>query len=498
MTADTIVDLYLRLSDARREEALDGREAELRAEAARLGWTVGRVIIENDMTPGNGNGNGALRPASAFKRRKIITPSGRTELRTVRPGFRSMLEDLMTGRANAILAEDLDRLMRQPRDGEDLLDAVELSGATCRSLSGSLTLTGGGTDAERFTARILAATANKSSADTARRVADARERLAGQSWHGGQRPFGYRHDPDAPKYHKTLITDEAEAAVIRQAAADVLDHGTSLKAIARDLRDRGVPTVTGTAWSASTLRDILVKPTVAGIVVSGGAELAAPWPAILEPDRWRRLRDTLTDPGRRTNGQTGNAPRWLVSKMALCGICADGKATVHATSGGGRPAAYRCDEFNHLWRDAAHVDEYIAAVVVERLSRPDVADLLRPPARPGTDTAGLRAEARKLNDRKRAQMRMHAAGDIDDSDLAAGMRVIRDRLALIESRLAASDQPDPLAEFRDRPAAAVWESLSLPRKRAVVRLLCTVTILPAGRKGRGFDPTTVRVEPRTP
>src|SRR5260370_6396782 len=99
--ATTVADLYLRLSDARREEALDGREAGLRAEAARLGWTVGRVIIENDMTPvngnGNGNGNGSLRPASAFKRRKITTPSGPAELRTVRPGFRSMLDDLMTG-----------------------------------------------------------------------------------------------------------------------------------------------------------------------------------------------------------------------------------------------------------------------------------------------------------------------------------------------------------------------------------------------------------------
>ena len=216
MTADTIADLYLRLSDARREEALDGREAKLRAKAAEFGWTVGRVIIENDMTPGNGNGNGTLRPASAFKRRKITTPSGRTELRTVRPGFRSMLDDLMAGRANAILVEDLDRTMRQPRDGEDLLDAVELSGATCRSLSGSLTLTGGGTDAERFTARILAATASKSSADTARRVADARERLAGQSWHGGQRPYGFRHDPDAPKYHKTLIIDEDEAKALER------------------------------------------------------------------------------------------------------------------------------------------------------------------------------------------------------------------------------------------------------------------------------------------
>jgi|HubBroStandDraft_3_1064219.scaffolds.fasta_scaffold39999_3 site-specific DNA recombinase len=84
MTTTTAADLYLRLSDARLEEALDGREARLRARAAELGWEVNRVVVENDLVPGNGDG--VLRPASAFRRRKITTPSGKTELRTVRPG----------------------------------------------------------------------------------------------------------------------------------------------------------------------------------------------------------------------------------------------------------------------------------------------------------------------------------------------------------------------------------------------------------------------------
>ena len=51
------------------------------------------------------------------------------------------------------------------------------------------------------------------------------------------------------KYHQKLIMVAAEAAVIRQAAADTLDRSISLKAVARDLRARGEPTVTGTAWS---------------------------------------------------------------------------------------------------------------------------------------------------------------------------------------------------------------------------------------------------------
>ena len=93
------------------------------------------------------------------------------------------------GIVTAILAEDLDRLMRQPRDGEDLIDAVELSAATARSVSGSITLTDGGTDTERMNARIMAAVANKSSGDTSRRVADSIARLAGKSWKGGRRPL---------------------------------------------------------------------------------------------------------------------------------------------------------------------------------------------------------------------------------------------------------------------------------------------------------------------
>jgi hypothetical protein len=180
-------DIYLRLSDPASEESFDGREAKLRAEASHLGWIVHRVIIENDLDE-----TGKPKPSSAFKRRMIRLPgSDQPVLRVIRPGFRSLLDDLASGRANTALVEDLDRLLRQPRDGEDLLDTVEMSGATCRSLSGSLKLTDGGTEDERFMCRIMAATAAKASADTARRVADAKARLHGASYSGGNRPYGY-------------------------------------------------------------------------------------------------------------------------------------------------------------------------------------------------------------------------------------------------------------------------------------------------------------------
>jgi DNA invertase Pin-like site-specific DNA recombinase len=490
-------DLYLRLSDARNEEALDGREARLRAKAADLGWGVHRVIVENDLTPRNGNGNG-LRPASAFKRRRIVTPSGRAELRTVRPGFRSMLDDLMTGQATAVLAEDLDRLLRQPRDGEDLLDAVEHAGATCLSLSGTLKLTEGGTNDERFMARILANVANKASADTGRRVSAARDRLAGQSWQGGRRPYGYKPKPGTEKYHRTLVVVPAEKAVIQAAARDILDLGISLKAIARDLRERNVPTVTGTAWSAETLKDVLIKPAVAGLAVRKGKIVGpAPWSAsaILNRDVWERLADKLNDPSRRTNAARGNEPRWLLSGFARCGVC---QGRVRVIGGKDHTPGYTGAACAHFRRKAADLDEYIAWHVIDRLSRPDAAGLLRPPPRPGIDVGKLRKEARRLRSVRKAKNRMHTDGLIDDAELAAELRAIKDKLTGIEMQLAVSDQADPLPEFRaGRPAEAVWNGLSLPRRRAVVQaLISSIVINRTPNRGRRYDiADTVEVTP---
>jgi site-specific DNA recombinase len=476
----TLADLYLRLSDGRREEALDGREARLRAEAARLGWTVHRVVTENDVTE-----DGELKPASAFKRRKITTPSGKVEYRTVRPGFRSVLADIAAG--VSLLAEDLDRVCRDPRDLEDLIDACAASGTSARSLSGSLTFTDGGTDGEVTTARIMVTMANKSSRDTSRRVADARERLAGTSYQGGRRPFGYQVMEGTAKYARNLVVDETEAAAIRKAATDVLDHGVSLKAVAREWRASGMPTVTGVPWSAESVRDCIIKPTVAGKTVKRGEIIDAPWAPVLDVDVWQRLVDKLTDPSRKTG--RGNEPRWLASGFSTCGIC---QAPMKVTGSSTRGQAYVCSASAHLRRVAKPVDEYLEREIIARLSQDDIADLLRPPARQGTDTGALRAESRKLTERKAALGRMFAAGDIDEGTLRAGTRTIKERLAVIDAQLAVSDAPDPLADFRNAPAETVWNSLSVARKREVARLLATVTFLPA-RRGQKFSDETVLV-----
>ena len=288
---------------------------------------------------------------------------------------------------------------------------MELAGATVRSATGSLALTSGGTEDEKFVARIMAATANKSSADTARRVKNSRQRHAGKSYGGGKRPYGF--EPDPASAESTTDADDrsdAEAAIIEQAAADLLKHegALTLKAIARDLRDRaakgepGAATVTGVPWTPSTLRDVLLKPAVAGLTydpATAGRGLPAasrdlidaPWPHILDPDLWKDLRDKLTDPARTTT--PGNEPRWLVSKIARCGC----GSTVRVNGVARGRAAYVCDAGGHLKRAAKKVDELIEKRIIWRLTQPDAADLLLPPPAPGTaDPAALRAELRDL------------------------------------------------------------------------------------------------------
>lgn len=118
--------VYVRISDDpdRLERGVERQEEDCRAFADRLGVEVVEVLREND--------------TSAFKQRTIVLPSGEKVRRVVRPKFRHMLRLLAEGRADVMVAYDLDRAVRDPRDLEDLIDARVLYGFAVKSVTGSL------------------------------------------------------------------------------------------------------------------------------------------------------------------------------------------------------------------------------------------------------------------------------------------------------------------------------------------------------------------------
>ena len=503
---------YLRLSDPDNELDLEGRAERLMEAALWYGVliTPERVIVENDFSPGAQQG-GAIKPASAFKRRKIRLPNGRYALRTVRPGFRKLLDLIETGVAMWVFTEDLDRLLRQPRDNEDFLDGVEMAGATVISLSRSMQLTNGGDANERFNARQMANWANKASEDTARRVREARVRSIGLSYYGGPRPFGFEPDPAALKHRKTLPHVPAEVAALRAAAAALLRTGGTLRGTARAWNADGLKPAGGGVWSGTMVRSVLLKPAIAALMPGLPDEhgerplIPAPWEPILDRDVWEELRDYLQQPGRKK--MTGNRPKWLVSVFAVCGKCG---STVRVSRAKPYPiytcAARSCTsrktgDMLNLQHAPGGVDDMVAQLVVARLCEPDAAGLARPaPTLPEEEAARLRTERAALVARRATQARLHAEGVLADDALAAGAHQIAGALDAIEAKLALTAAADPLEEFRDgRPPAEVWAQLPIARRRAVVQALVeSVTILPVNRHGaRVFNPASVVVVPRS-
>jgi site-specific DNA recombinase len=470
--------IYTRLSQDRNGEAVvvARQERACRDLADRLGWEVAEVYEDNDI--------------SAFGRKP-------------RPAYRRMLADVQAGRVTALVAYHSDRLYRHPSDLQELIEVAEArSLPIATAQSGDLDLS---TSAGRMVARILGSTARGEVERLAERTragkADAATRGA---WNGGQRIYGYRtvkaeeRQPDEP----ALAVVPHERDLVRDAARRVL-AGESLRSIARALNQKGAVTTTGKPWSGPSLRKVLIRPATAGLRGSAGEVIGkGQWEPLLDEDTWRGVVAILTDSSRRTTDRY--ARTYLGSGLFLCGVCG-GPLTGNTTAGGGpggRRAAYRCraadrDGASHVVRGVERLDAFVTDVLVERLSRVDALEASAPPPE---DTAPLHAEAAALRARLEEAARGWAAGALTQAQLLAASHELRSRLEAVEARIGQARRGsvlDGLADAADVRAA--WEGMDLDRRRAVLDLLVTVTVLPrehAGRLPGGayFDPTAVRID----
>ena len=403
-----------------------------------------------------------------------------------------------------LLVGDDSRIARNERDGLDLLDAARVSGASVvapdEEGSARWILTNGGDPAEvaAFKDRII--DARKSSDELAAKLRRGRRRWAGRSYHGGMRPFGYRTENDTVQHARNLTIDEAEATLIRKTRDDLFS-GLSLRAVTRAMRGSGIPTVseqrareegrpgTGAEWTSIVVRTMLLNAAVVGQQVRNGQRVDAPWPEIITEDDQARLRIIFDDPARQTNG--GNTPRWLLSGFATCGVC--GKLLVV----NGSTPGYRNQECGHVSRNAAKVDSLISDLVIDWLEKYGDSERLRPAPRPDVDVWALRAELRRLADRREKFRKAGALGDMEPADVTATLRDFDAEMLKVQDKIvAAHDGPDPLGGFRDGNARAAWEAAPVARRRQLVQTLFrSIKIQPATRRGgRGFDPTKIECE----
>jgi site-specific DNA recombinase len=444
--------VYLRISlDATGEGlAVERQRKECRAIVEARGWQVTREYVDNSISASDSRKN--------------------------RPGYDALVRDYQAGAFDALVCYDLDRLTRQPRQLEDWIDAAESRGLAVVTANGEADLT---TDGGRLFARIkLAVARGEVDRKSARQRSAARQRSE-----LGKPPLGVRLTGYTPR--GDLVPEEAE--VVRRIFDSFLES-RNIQAVARSLNADDIQTRRGKPWHPSTVVSILRNPRYAGRAVYQGQQTGGrgAWVPIVTDDEYEAAQAVLDHPERVSN--TGTTERkHLGSGLYVCAVC---REPVSAWSGG----RYRCRAGAHVNRSQRPVDMYVRAVIAERLSRPDLADLLAPA--PAT-VAPLVEEVERIRKRLARNDDDYDAGYIDGPRYKAARDKGQEELAVAQTALAAAQgssdivsvlvTPDPAATFLNAPLAV---------QRAVVDTLAVVALAKGIRYSKEFDPATVQIEGR--
>ncbi|WP_020659673.1 recombinase family protein [Amycolatopsis benzoatilytica] len=349
-----------REAGAEGDEQVNYQLGDLREFVAGIGGRVEREVPESNV--------------SSFKRRRVMLPDGTYGYRVVRPDWEATMTALRRGEANALAGVDIDRLTRDPRILEDLIDAVELYGIYVASMTGNIDLS---TDAGISAARGLVNQRNTESRNTSRRVSDGKRRAAARGQHNGgrMRPFGWRKD--------RVTINKREAAHIRRELPRIR-AGVSPLTLANEWNKRRIPTVTGVPWRAGTVRNMFLRPRMCGQAVyrgevvkdEQGKPVRGRWEPILTDDEHAEVVRAWGPSGPESHSRLGGKGRGyrtnhLLSPFVRCGKC---NARMIGSSRRDQRTKelveiYRCPTKGQggcagIARSAEPVDAYVTALVL--------------------------------------------------------------------------------------------------------------------------------------
>ncbi|MDM7856633.1 recombinase family protein [Cellulomonas alba] len=422
-----------------------------------------------------------------------------------RPGFNDLLRDVLAGRVSTVYAWDQDRVARDVGVWEGFLKACRSTGTRIVfRTAGEMDLT---TVNGRTQTRFNAVMARHESEHKAERVEVAARHRAMQGRAHGAVLYGWRRvyafDGSGVQirgqWHDEIHPEQA--AIIRECARRVL-AGESIKALARELNARGVPTpkVMDQAgrryeWEAASLRMLLLRPANAGLrVYQGRPQFDAEAPAILARGDWDRVVATLNDPGRRT--VSDNRVRHLLSGIMKCAVCERGMRARRIT--GETTLRYLCPA-GHTARVASKVDWYVTETVVDLLVDRDkingllcgddaaVADATRRATEIAAEIANWNTDRRNRLVSREEWLRIvpDLQAELEEAERAA--------------RATSTRYRDLMEDVVGPGAADRFSALPISRKRAIIEALFAIRVhpLPAGRNARGpFDPSLIEVKPR--
>jgi site-specific DNA recombinase len=452
--------IYTRISsdDEGDQRGVARQEQDCIALCERKGWDVVDIYTDND-----------------------ISAAGER----ARPQFQRLLGDIEAGMVDALVAWDLDRLVRKPMELEQLVKHATAHGVT--QLGTVTTDIDFGTGDGLMIARIKGAVAADEIARISRRVARKKRELAerGLPPGGGPRPYGYQQGG--------LELNAREAKRIRDAADRVL-AGESVYSICVDWNTRRVTTVSGRPWLPNVLRNILISPRVVGLRAYKGSMVGkAKWPAILPSATQKKLKRIFDQPSRRRQG----AARHLLTGLLYCGKCGAKMVAGNNNS----KVAYVCKKgpgfegCGGLSVIAEGVEAVVGSSVRLRLDdRVFAAEFER--RRLAETDAHLGAELARDEGALAEVQAMFTAHEISRAEYLDMRADIRERIEAREKVLRRMARRQGSKRSDRHAAAEAWDKATTKEQRPVLaELVAQIRVGPAVKRGRNnFDPNRVVIE----
>jgi len=407
-----------------------------------------------------------------------------------RPAWDAMVAAVERGELDVLVVYHGDRLVRQPRDLEDLLDISEAKGIKLLSPTGQYNLDD---PDHQMMLRWLAARAKNEVDHISRRTKEGhrRRRDKGIVRSGGRggRPYGFDTDQ---------VTARPDEVALLRECADRLLRGEGAGVIARDWNSRGLRTVTGGDWAHGTIKKMMLRPRMAGLMPDGVSKAA--WAPVLDDDpvraveKWEAVCAVLDNRAARFAHYATNARAHLLSGISTCGPCEQPHVIRHSARGK-QLMGYGCNVpgCRKTHRAKEYLDGYVIGHVLELLNDDRyLADLQT------SDDSGLAGEISALEAR-RTQAEQQLVNLVDNPHvkpelLAASLENFDTRIAELRSRIALSSRRRLLLEHAGLDLAG-WEELPLQTQRALIAASYRVVVWPVQRKGPGFDPDTIELIP---
>jgi DNA invertase Pin-like site-specific DNA recombinase len=450
----------------------DEQEAECRAWADRQGWTIAKVITETGSASRYGRSTGA------------------------RSRWGELTDELRSGQYDILLSWEASRATRELSVYTALRDLCAETGVLWGYSGTVFDLT---QRSDRFRTGLDALLSEDESDRISERIRRSTRARAAIGAPHGKIPYGHRreYDTDTGALLRQ-VPDETTAPIVREIFHRIAD-GEGLHSIAKDLTGRRIApprparsprAADGQAWLPSTVKRIATNPTHAGKRTHKGEVVGdAAWPALVEEGLFDSVQGILSDPGRLSR-RGDSRVRHLLSGIARCGACEQGPMRVLNNRG---RKAYSCLWCQRVTRVVEPVDRHVEARVVAALA------ILGAQADP-TDAHGsaeldeARAELEALRARLEGFTDEAADGGLSPKALAKIEARLTPQIRALETKVRALSVPARLRNVNMDDPQAWWDGATLEERRALLREAFTVTILPAGRGRRTFNPDLVVVD----